>query len=173
MRSPLRGRNKSLPLEGKPLKERKPKPPSDEGGGPKGRRERKVATFYLRCGNTEPGSLPQSTSLTAPSSEGAKETLTVSGKPEQSLPQSASLTAPSSEGAKGGVSRNLHRQRGPRGKFPKTCIVRGGRGSNILYLYLPRDAYAISRFRGLPPRMWKCRWGTVWPASGPQLDTTR
>ena len=33
--------------------------------------------------------------------------------------------------------------------------------------------HAISRVRGLPPRMWKCRWGTVWPASGPQLLTTR
>ena len=63
---------KSLPLEEKPLKERKPKPPSDEGGGPKGRRERKAASFYLRCGNPETGSLPQSTPLTAPSSEGAK-----------------------------------------------------------------------------------------------------
>ena len=63
---------KSLPLEEKPLKERKPKPPSDEGGGPKGRRERKVARFHLRCGKTKPGSLPQSAALTAPSSEGAK-----------------------------------------------------------------------------------------------------
>ena len=25
----------------------------------------------------------------------------------------------------------------------------------------------------LPPRIWKCRWGTVWPESGPQLDATR
>ena len=39
-------------------------PPSDEGGGPKGRRERNTLLF-LGC------SLPQSASLTAPSSEGA------------------------------------------------------------------------------------------------------
>ena len=31
-----------------------------------------AAPFYLRCGKTEPGSLPQSAALTAPSSEGAE-----------------------------------------------------------------------------------------------------
>ena len=25
----------------------------------------------------------------------------------------------------------------------------------------------------VPPRIWKCRWGTDWQASGPQLETTR
>ena len=54
-------------------KKQKRKPPSDEGGGPKGRRERKCFD------------IPQ-----------------VSGKLRLSLPQSASLPAPSSEGAKGG-----------------------------------------------------------------------
>ena len=80
---------KSLPLEEKPLKERKPKPPSDVGftGVAESRNPslplmREVArraggrdfaaSFYLRCGNPETGSLPQSAALTLSLSEGAE-----------------------------------------------------------------------------------------------------
>ena len=85
----------------------------------KDRRERKAACFYLRCGKTKPGSLPQSTPLTAPSSEGAKETLTVSGK-------------------YGTIS--------PPVRFAAGCttLVRGGQGG--LFLYAEKRLPEGSRF---------------------------
>ena len=41
------------------------------------------------------------------------------------------------------------------------------------YKCLNQICQAIWRDNSLPPRMWKCRWNTVWPASAPQLLTTR
>ena len=43
----------------------------------------------------------------------------------------------------------------------------------LLLWFLEGLSQAISRARVLPPRMWKWRCWTVWPASGPQLETTR
>ena len=64
-----------LPLIGEALGCADPKPPSDEGGGKSegfdgGREDLKVYTFSKLCKNPT-FSLPQSASLTAPSSEGA------------------------------------------------------------------------------------------------------
>ena len=56
-------------------------------------------------------------------------------------------------------------------KYKKTPIVKKGAGMPMSFpLFF---IYAISSASGLPPRMWKCRWNTVCPASAPQLLTTR
>ena len=91
---------KSLPLEEKPLKERKPKPPSDEGGGPKGRRERKTARFLPALRENDTGLSPPVSCAASPRVRGGQGV-------------SFQKTA-SSEGGQGWVSKNLHRQRGPR-----------------------------------------------------------
>ena len=39
--------------------------------------------------------------------------------------------------------------------------------------FLPIVCQLIFSGSFAPPRIWKCRWGTLWQASGPQLETTR
>ena len=94
---------KSLPLEEKPLKERKPKPPSDEGGRPRRAGGRDfAASFYLRCGIRKQALSPSQLRCQPPRQRGPK------GAAQKPAP---------SEGAKGCVS--------------KACLVRGGQGVRI------------------------------------------
>ena len=95
------------------MKERKPKPPSDEGGGPKGRRERFRCTILPALRENETGLSPPVSFADSPLVRGGQGV-------------SSQKTA-SSEGAKGWVFKACP-VRGSHGGCPKTCIVSGGQG---------------------------------------------
>ena len=84
------------------MREENPKPPSDEGGGPKGRRERKAARFLPALRENETGLSPPVSFADSPLVRGGQgwvsKTCLVRGGQRGGCLKSAS-----SEGAEGGV----------------------------------------------------------------------